>query len=90
MGNFVLSKNIMRTIYFDSEKLEKAQGCDVMYFNSLVFYQFYDHEFKFHILPGLEYEHSVHEGSLQMKESGRSNEMMWDYLVPYFFHEAHK
>jgi hypothetical protein len=90
MGNFILSKNIMRNLFFDMDCLDKAQGCDVMYFNSCVFTQFYDYQFKFHIVNGLEYDHAVHDGSLQIKESDRSNEMMWDRLVPYFFHEVHK
>jgi hypothetical protein len=88
MGNFVLSKNIVHKIYFDADVLDVSQGCDVMYFNSLVFYQLNDNEFKFHIVEGLEYEHAVHDGSLQKKEMNRSNEMMWDKLVPYFFHKV--
>ena len=89
MGNFVLSKNIVRNLVFDMDMLEKTQGCDVMYFNSCVFTQFYDYEFKFHILTGLEYEHAVHDGSLQRKEHDRANEMVWDYFSPYFLTKAH-
>jgi len=89
MGNFVLSRNIICDLVFDMNMLEKTQGCDVMYFNSCVFKQFYDYEFKFHIVPGLEYEHEVHDESLQKKEHHRANEMVWDHFSFYFLNEVH-
>ena len=90
MGNYVLSKNIVHRVSHDPNLLRKISGCDVMYFNYLAFRQIPDGEFQFHVVPGLEYDHSVHDGSLQRQEGETANEMLWEHLVNWYRHEVYK
>ena len=83
MGNYILSKNIIHNITFDIEMLPKTISCDVMYFHSLVFKQL--EGFQFHIVEKLEYDHVIHNGSIQLEYSNKCNETLWEYLVPYFY-----
>jgi glycosyltransferase involved in cell wall biosynthesis len=90
MGNYVLSKNIVHKVTHDPNLLKRISGCDVMYFNYLVFRQIPDNEFQFHVVDGLEYDHSVHDGSLQRQEGETANEMLWEHLIQWYRHEVYK
>jgi glycosyltransferase involved in cell wall biosynthesis len=85
MGNFVISKNVFENFHVpDKEILPKIAGCDVIYFLSLLFER--KNSFEFHVVEGLEYDHSVHEGSLQLKEQEVSNVILWETLVPHMYY----
>jgi len=84
MGNYMISKKTVRDINFDSTILEKSTSCDVMYFNMLAFKQL--HGFQFHIVENLEYDHRVHEDSIQLLTKDDCNGTLWDYLVPEYFY----
>ena len=61
-GNYIINKYLIDNIDLSSEKddIHKSHACDVMYFNTLLFEQL---DLHMHIVPNLEYEHVVHDGS---------------------------
>ena len=43
--------------------ISQSSSCDVIYFNTLLFEQF---DLHLHVVPGLEYDHVVHDGSVYL------------------------
>ena len=84
MGNYVLTKQFLHKITFDMEMLPNTTSCDVMYFNMLLFKQI--DGFEFHIVEGLEYEHAVHDDSLQLKTQDNCNDTLWNFLIPEYYY----
>jgi hypothetical protein len=41
--------------------ISQSSACDVIYFNTLLFEQL---DLNLHVVPGLEYEHVIHDGSV--------------------------
>jgi hypothetical protein len=62
-GNYVINKNLIYNLNLESEKdnIPKSSACDVIYFNTLLFEQL---DLNMHVVPNLEYEHVVHNGSI--------------------------
>jgi len=62
-GNYVIHKYLIDNIKIDKEieHIKKSSACDVIFFNTLLFEQF---NLEFHMIPSLEYEHVVHNGSV--------------------------
>ena len=62
-GNYVINKYLIDTLDLTNEKdnVSRSSACDVIYFNTLLFEQL---DLNLHIVPGLEYEHVVHNGSV--------------------------
>jgi hypothetical protein len=61
-GNYIINKYLIEGIDLsqEAENIKKSSACDVIYFNTLLFEQL---DLHMHIVPNLEYEHVVHEGS---------------------------
>lgn len=62
-GNYVINKNLIDNLNLESEKnnIHKSSACDVVYFNTLLFEQL---DLNMHVVPNLEYNHVVHNGSI--------------------------
>ena len=65
-GNYILNKSVLTDINLLNElnNIEYSSACDVIYFNTLLFEQL---DINFHIVNGLEYEHSLHADSIYLK-----------------------
>jgi len=64
-GNFVINKYLMDNVDLTYEKnLEWSSCCDVIYLNTLFFEQLDAH---LHIVPGMEYDHALHDGSIYLQ-----------------------
>ena len=65
-GNYILNKSVLTDLNLFNElnNIEYSSACDVIYFNTLLFEQL---DINFHIVHGLEYEHSLHDGSIYLK-----------------------
>lgn len=63
LGNFVVNKCLIDNISLENEteNIKQSSACDVIYFNTLLFEQL---DLHFHVVPNLEYEHVVHDGSI--------------------------
>lgn len=63
LGNFVVNKYLIDNLdlSLEIENIKQSSACDVIYFNTLLFEQF---DLHFHVVPNLEYEHVVHDGSI--------------------------
>jgi hypothetical protein len=64
-GNYVIHRDLINGLNIDheTEKIKQSSSCDVIYMNTLLFEQC---NVSFHIVPGLEYDHVVHNGSVYM------------------------
>jgi len=62
-GNYVINKYLINNLNLQNEKnnIHKSSACDVIYFNTLLFEQL---DLNMHVVPGLEYNHVVHNGSI--------------------------
>ena len=62
-GNYIINKYLFDNLDLTNEKdnVSRSSACDVIYFNTLLFEQL---DLNLHIVPGLEYEHVVHNGSV--------------------------
>jgi hypothetical protein len=65
-GNYVLNKYLIDNLNIssESENIKQSSSCDVIYFNLLLFQQL---DLNLHIVPNLEYEHVVHNGSVYIQ-----------------------
>lgn len=88
-GNYILSCNIFNTFTFTDEfiidnntivTIDDISGCDVIYFNLLVFKQFSD--FSLYVVEKLEYEHNVHDDSEYLKKHSVSDNILYRYVIP--------
>jgi len=72
-GNYVINKYLIDNINLANEKenICKSSACDVIYFNTLLFEQL---DLIMHVVPNLEYEHVVHEGSVYIQTSNKYKE----------------
>ena len=50
----------------ERDNIQKSSACDVIYFNTLLFEQL---DLNMHIVPNLEYDHVVHNGSIYIQTS---------------------
>ena len=64
--NYVLNKFLINNLNLQNEtdNIQKSSACDVIYFNTLLFEQF---DVNMHIVPDMEYDHVVHNGSIYMQ-----------------------
>jgi len=62
-GNYIINKYLIENLDISKEtdNIKKSFACDVIYMNTLFFEQLNLH---MHIVPHLEYEHVVHNGSI--------------------------
>jgi hypothetical protein len=62
-GNYLVNKYLIDKLNLQNEKdnIAKSSACDVIYFNTLLFEQL---ELNMHVVPNLEYDHVVHNGSI--------------------------
>jgi hypothetical protein len=63
LGNYIINKYLIDhlDISAEMEYLNQSSSCDVIYMNTLLFEQL---DLHMHIVPNLEYEHEVHDGSI--------------------------
>ena len=50
----------------ERDNIQKSSACDVIYFNTLLFEQL---DLNMHVVPNLEYDHVVHNGSIYIQTS---------------------
>lgn len=64
-GNYIINKYLIENLNIVNElnNIIQSSSCDVIYFNTLLFEQL---ELNLHVVPGLEYEHVVHDGSIYL------------------------
>lgn len=62
-GNYVINKYLINNLNLslETDNIQKSSACDVIYFNILLFEQL---DLNMHIVPNLEYDHVVHNGSI--------------------------
>lgn len=65
-GNYVINKYLIDNLNLQNEidNINKSSACDVIYFNTLLFEQL---DLHMHVVPNLEYNHVVHNGSIYME-----------------------
>lgn len=65
-GNYVLNKFLIENLDLTREinNIKYSSACDVIYFNTLLFEQL---DLQMHIVPGLVYNHVVHNGSVYIQ-----------------------
>lgn len=65
-GNYVINKFLVDNLNLQNERdnIGKSSACDVIYFNTLLFEQL---DLNMHVVPGLEYDHVVHNGSIYIQ-----------------------
>ena len=65
-GNYVINKYLIENINLskETENIKMSSACDVIYFNTLLFEQL---DLNLHVVPNLEYEHVVHNGSVYIQ-----------------------
>jgi hypothetical protein len=79
-GNYVINRSLIYNLNLLSEKdnIYKSSACDVIYFNTLLFEQL---DLNIHVVPKLEYQHVVHDGSIYIQTSNNFrdfNQMVYD------------
>ena len=64
-GNYIIHKYLIDHLNINNElnNISQSSSCDVIYFNTLLFEQF---DLHLHVVPGLEYDHVVHDGSVYL------------------------
>lgn len=69
-GNFVINKYLIDNLNIDNElqNITQSSSCDVIYFNVLLFEQL---DLNLHVVPNLEYDHVVHNGSIYIQTSNQ-------------------
>ena len=62
-GNYVINKHLFDNLDLtkEGENIPCSSACDVIYFNTLLFEQL---DLNLHVVPNLEYDHVVHNGSI--------------------------
>ena len=72
-GNYIVNKYLIDNLNLQNEKdnIAKSSACDVIYFNTLLFEQL---DLNMHIIPNLEYDHVVHNGSIYIQTSNNFKE----------------
>jgi len=62
-GNYIINKYLINNLNLQNEmnNINKTSSCDVIYFNTLLFEQL---DLNMYIVPNLEYDHAVHNGSI--------------------------
>jgi len=65
-GNYVINKYLLDNLNLsnESENIKMSSACDVIYLNTLLFEQL---DLNLHVVPNLEYEHVVHDGSIYIQ-----------------------
>jgi len=68
-GNYVLNKFLIDNLCIDNDMtyIVKSSACDVIFMNTLMF-EYLDAEL--HVVPGLNYEHVVHNDSIWIQTNG--------------------
>jgi len=69
-GNFVINKYLIDNLNINNEiqNISQSSSCDVIYFNVLLFEQL---DLNLHVVPNLEYDHVVHNGSIYIQTSNQ-------------------
>lgn len=77
-GNYVINKYLIDNLNLtnETENIKKSSACDVIYFNTLLFEQL---DLNLHVVPHLEYEHVVHDGSVYI-QTHQQNAMFNSYV----------
>ena len=72
-GNYIINKCIPDNLDLsqEAEIIPNTNACDVIFFNTLAFEQLNLH---FHIVAGLEYYHTQHDGSIYWEEGGKTSD----------------
>jgi NDP-sugar pyrophosphorylase family protein len=72
-GNYVINKYLINNLNLQNENnnIAKSSACDVLYFNMLLFQQL---DLNMHVVPNLEYDHVVHNGSIYIQTSEKYKE----------------
>ena len=65
-GNYIINKYLIENLNLsnETENIKMSSACDVIYFNTLLFEQL---DLNLHVVPNLEYDHAVHDGSIYIQ-----------------------
>lgn len=65
-GNYIINKYLIEKLNLsnETENIKMSSACDVIYFNTLLFEQL---DLNLHVVPNLEYDHAVHDGSIYIQ-----------------------
>jgi hypothetical protein len=79
-GNYIINKYLIDNVdlSWESENIKQSSACDVIYFNTLLFEQL---DLHLHVVPNLEYEHTIHDGSIYIqtyKKFHNFNEIVYE------------
>lgn len=81
-GNYVINKYLTNNISFKNEPhISKSSACDVIYFNTLLFEQL---DLNLHVVPELEYDHVVHQGSVYIQTASQHTAFNHEVHQRYF------
>jgi hypothetical protein len=73
-GNYVINKYLINNLNLQNEMNNiNNSPVDVIYFNTLLFEQL---DLNMHIIPNLEYDHIVHDGSVYMQTANKYKEFI--------------
>ena len=69
-GNYVINKYLIDNLNINNElqNITQSSSCDVIYFNVLLFEQL---DLNLRVVPNLEYDHVVHNGSIYIQTSNQ-------------------
>ena len=69
-GNYVINKSLVDNINLSNEmnNIHMSSSSDVIYFNTLLFEQ---SDLNLHVVPNLEYDHVVHNGSIYTQTASK-------------------
>lgn len=82
-GNYVINKYLLDNLNINSEtdNISKSSACDVIYLNTLLFEQL---DLNMHIVPNLEYDHVVHDGSIYIQTCNDFGDFINSVHTRYF------
>lgn len=87
-GNYILARDVFQNLKLNKDKniIDHSSACDVILFNTLLLEQ---KQTRFFIVPELEYEHTVHDGSIYLQTYNREkvySELVYSRFKSLFCH----
>lgn len=87
-GNYILSKDVLDLkLIKDKTIIDHSSACDVILFNTLLLEQ---KQTRFYVVPDLEYEHTVHDGSIYLQTFNKEkvfSELVYNRFKALFCHK---
>ena len=82
-GNYIINKHLINNLNLTNEhnNISLSCSCDVIYMNTLLFEQL---DLNLHVVPNLEYDHVVHNGSIYMQTAATFRNFASDVHQRYY------